>query len=71
MEIRENGQVYALGSRTVCVVGVGEDIETARKISVEGTKAIRGGSLWYRTDVASKNHIKKSVEHMKKLRQLG
>jgi phosphoribosylamine--glycine ligase len=71
MELRENGRVYTLGSRTVCVVGVGEDIETARKISVEGIKSIRGGSLWYRTDIASKDHIKKSVDHMKKLRQLG
>ncbi len=69
MELR-NKETFALTSRTVCVVGVGDDIETARRISLEGIRAIRGGSLWYRTDIASKEHIAESVDHMKKLRSL-
>ncbi len=69
MELK-NGKTYALGSRTVCVVGVGGNIQTAREISLEGLKAIKGGSLWYRGDIASKEHIGKSIEHMKKLRRL-
>jgi len=69
MELREDGQTYALGSRTVCTVGIGEDIEKAREISLEGLKAIKGGSLWFRTDIASREHIAKSVEHMKRLRK--
>jgi len=68
MELR-NGETYALGSRAVCVVGVGDYIQTARDISLEGIEAIKGGSLWYRTDIASKEHIRKSVEHMKELRR--
>jgi len=68
MELR-NGETYALGSRAVCVVGVGDDIQTARDVSLQGIEAIKGGSLWYRTDIASKEHIRKSVEHMKKLRR--
>ncbi len=52
----------------MCVVGVGEDIERAREISLEGLKAVKGGALWFRTDIASKEHIGKSVEHMKRLR---
>jgi len=67
MELR-NGQTYALTSRTVGVVGIGEDIEAARRISLEGISAIRGGSLWYRSDIASREHITKSIEHMKMLR---
>ena len=67
MELR-NGQTYALTSRTVGVVGIGDDIETARKISLEGILAIHGGSLWYRSDIASREHITKSREHMKMLR---
>ncbi|UCC33316.1 MAG: hypothetical protein JSW53_05990 [Candidatus Bathyarchaeota archaeon] len=67
MELR-NGRAYALASRTLCVVGVGDDIDTARRISLEGTRAIRGGSLWHRSDIASREHITKSVEHMKALR---
>jgi len=35
---------------------------------MEGTNAIRGGGLWNRTDIASKQTIEKSVNHIKKLR---
>ena len=68
MELR-NGETYALKSRTVCVVGVGEDIQTAGEISLEGIKAIRGGSLWHRSDIGSEEHIRRSVEHMQRLRR--
>jgi phosphoribosylamine--glycine ligase len=67
MELR-NGETYALASRTVSVVGIGDDIEGARRISLEGIQAIKGGALWHRTDIASREHIAKSVEHMRKLR---
>lgn len=68
MELRGN-EVYALKSRAVCVVGVGESIDTARKISLEGVNAIKGGALWHRTDIASKEHITKSIRHMEALRK--
>ncbi len=67
MENRK-GNVYALKSRSVGVLGVGEDIEEARQISLEVVNAIKGGALWNRTDIASKQHIAKSVSHMEKLR---
>jgi len=68
MEIR-NGEAYALKSRTVGVLAVGENIEEARQISLEGVKAVKGGALWNRMDIASKQHIAKSVSHMEKLRR--
>jgi phosphoribosylamine--glycine ligase len=68
MELR-NGETYALKSRAVAVVGKGENIEEARRISLEGVKAIKGGALWHRTDIASKQHIEKSVRHMEMLRR--
>jgi phosphoribosylamine--glycine ligase len=68
MELR-NGETYALKSRAVAVVGKGENIEEARQISLEGIKAIKGGALWHRTDIASKQHIQKSVKHMEELRR--
>ena len=68
MELR-NGVAYALKSRAVGVLGIGETIEEARKISLEGVKAIKGGGLWNRTDIASKQHIAKSVSHMEMLRR--
>ena len=67
MEVRK-GETYALTSRTLCVVGIGEDIETARRTSLEGIESIQGGSLWYRHDIASREHIGKSIEHMKAMR---
>jgi phosphoribosylamine--glycine ligase len=67
MEIR-NGKTYALKSRAIGVLGVGENIEEARQLSLEGVKAVKGGALWNRTDIASKQHIAQSVSHMEKLR---
>ena len=68
MEVR-NGKNYALKSRAVGVLGVGETIEEARQNSLEAARAIEGGALWNRKDVASKQHIAKSLSHMKKLRR--
>ncbi len=68
METRED-KMYALKSRAVCVVGIAEDIEEAREISLEGCKAIRGGALWNRNDIASEEHIQKSTQKMEALRQ--
>jgi phosphoribosylamine-glycine ligase len=68
MEIRDDGNTYALSSRAVCVVGVGDSIQAARDISLEGVKAVKGGALWHRNDIASREHIRKSVEHMNRLR---
>ena len=67
MELRD-GKNYALKSRAIGILGFGGSIEEARQISQEGAKAITGGELWNRTDVASKQHIAKSIGHMDKLR---
>jgi phosphoribosylamine--glycine ligase len=67
METR-NGKNYALKSRAVGVLGIAKSIEEARQISLEGTKVITGGALWNRKDIASKQHIAKSVLHMENLR---
>jgi len=69
MEIRDDGNTYALsGSRAVCLVGAGDSIQVARDISLEGVKAIKGDALWHRNDIASREHIQKSIEHMSHLR---
>jgi phosphoribosylamine--glycine ligase len=67
MELRDN-QVFALGSRAVGVVGIGDTIQEARENSLEGIGTITGGALWNRNDIATKAHIKRSVDHMKTLR---
>ena len=68
MELRD-GENFALGSRTVCVVGIGDDIQEAREKSLEGIGAIEGGALWNRNDIALKEHIEQSVRHMEELRR--
>jgi len=68
MENRK-GKNYALKSRTVGILGIGANIEEARQISQEGAKAITGGALWNRFDIASKSHIDQSISHMEQLRR--
>jgi len=68
MELREDGNTYALSSRAVCVVGIGDSIQKARDISLEGIRAVKGGALWHRNDIASREYIQKSIEHMRNLR---
>lgn len=67
MELKENGLTYALKSRTVAIVGIGDNLTQARNISLDGIVRI-DGPLWNRWDIASSEHISKSIEHMKKLR---
>jgi phosphoribosylamine---glycine ligase len=67
MEMR-GGKNYALKSRAIGILGIGASIEEARQMSLEGAKAVSGGALWNRTDIASAQHIQKSVIHMERLR---
>ncbi len=67
METR-NGKICGLRSRVIGILGAGSDIDDARRISIEGVNAVRGGALWNRTDIASRHHIAKCVHHMKLLR---
>jgi phosphoribosylamine--glycine ligase len=64
----QNGETYALKSRAVGVLGIGDNIEAARQISLEGINAIKGGALRHRKDIASKHHVEKSIKHMEQLR---
>ena len=66
---QRNGKAYALKSRAVGVLGIGDSVEEARQVSLEGINAIQGGALWNRTDIASKQHIAKCVRHMEQLRR--
>jgi len=68
MELRD-GEVYALSSRAVAVVGVADTIKEARELSLKGINAVEGGALWNRSDIASSEHIQKSVGHMETLRR--
>jgi phosphoribosylamine--glycine ligase len=68
MELRPDGKCYALSSRTVCSVGVAPTIGEARMNALNAVKKIRGGALWYRRDIGSEEHIRRSIDHMRRLR---
>jgi phosphoribosylamine--glycine ligase len=65
MEVR-NGENYALGSRTVAVVGIADTLERARGISMEGIRKI-DGPLRHREDIALPEYINRSKKHMGKI----
>jgi phosphoribosylamine-glycine ligase len=66
---KRDGKNFALKSRAICAVGIADSIEDARSISLEALKMIKGGSLWNRTDIASRAHINRSKKHLEKLRR--
>lgn len=65
----ENNEYHAQSSRTIGVVGIDETIEEARSVSQTAVEKIKGADLRYRNDIASKDHIQKSKEHMAELRE--
>jgi phosphoribosylamine--glycine ligase len=67
VELR-NDKTFALSSRTVAIVGIAESINYAREISIKGARSVKGKELRFRTDIASEQHIAKSISHMKRLR---
>ncbi|MGC8962162.1 MAG: phosphoribosylglycinamide synthetase C domain-containing protein, partial [Candidatus Bathyarchaeia archaeon] len=68
LELRD-GQIYPLGSRAICAVGIADSIQEARGAALEALERIRGGALWYRRDVASQDHINRSIARMRSLRK--
>ena len=68
MELRDDGKTCTLGSRAVGCVGIADGIEGARRISLEGIRAL-DGPLWNRWDIGSKEHIERSIEHVRNLRK--
>jgi phosphoribosylamine-glycine ligase len=70
MELRDDGRTYALGSRTACTVGIGEDITEAREISLAGIRNI-DGALWNRGDIGAEYHLQRSRRRMEELRAKG
>jgi phosphoribosylamine--glycine ligase len=67
MEVQADGTTYALGSRTLCTVGIGETIDEAREVSLDGIRHING-ALWNRWDVGARHYIERSIRKMKDLR---
>ena len=67
LEVRENGELWALSSRTVAAVGLAEDLGGAREIALEAVRRI-DGPLRHREDIALREHVERSISHMRALR---
>ncbi len=71
MELPESSfayrETYMLKSRALALVGLGETIEEARNLPLKAADSVEGES-WRRTDIASKEHIRQSIEHRERLR---
>ncbi|MEM2874472.1 MAG: ATP-grasp domain-containing protein [Candidatus Hadarchaeales archaeon] len=67
VEVRD-GELFALKSRAVGVLGISETLEGAREIAMEGIRRI-DGPLRHREDIALREHVERSVERMRRLRK--
>jgi phosphoribosylamine--glycine ligase len=68
MDLRmEDGTTRLGSSRSVAVVGIGASVEEARGISLEGVLVL-DGPVRYRTDIAIKSDIQRSIDHLRSLR---
>ncbi len=63
----QDGRTIHGNSRCAATVGIANDVEEARELSLRAARVIRG-DLRYRRDIASAADIKRSCEHMAVLR---
>ncbi len=64
------GETFLGTSRSAAVIGIGTNLEEARRTSLEGVDAIKG-SVRSRRDIASGSDVTRSVAHMRELRRTG
>ena len=56
-----------MGSRTIAVLGKGDSIEQAERVSQKCIETV-GGKLFHRKDIGTRALVEKRIEHMKKLK---
>ncbi|MEM2878075.1 MAG: ATP-grasp domain-containing protein [Candidatus Hadarchaeales archaeon] len=61
------GELRAMKSRAIGVLGISETIDEAREIAMSGVRAI-DGPLRHREDIALREHVERSREKMRRLR---
>ncbi len=69
MDVRlQDGITYLGTSRSVAIIGMGENMEQAREASAAGVRSL-GGKVRSRGDIASEADLRMSRNHLKSLRQ--
>jgi phosphoribosylamine--glycine ligase len=64
----ENGMISTTSSRSIAIVGISDEIETAEKIAENAIRYIKG-PVYARHDIGKQDLIMKRVRHMNELRQ--
>ena len=64
---REDG-IYTSSSRSVGIVGFGDSIQEAEKISETAISSVESDKLFYRKDIGKPELIQKRIDHMNQLR---
>ena len=65
VDIRD-GKVVTTASRTLALLGIGDTIENAERVSEKATRHVKG-SLRHRTDIGTAELIRKRVDHMRSI----
>lgn len=65
---KENDVIYTTSSRSLAVVGLGDNIFEAEQLCEEGLKHVEGDHIFIRHDIGTRRLIEKRINHMKQLR---
>ncbi|HDD57079.1 MAG TPA: phosphoribosylamine--glycine ligase, partial [Thermoplasmatales archaeon] len=64
----KNEKIYTTSSRSLAVVGIGDNLSEAEMLCEEGLKHIQGEHIFIRHDIGTEKLIEKRILHMKKIR---
>jgi len=64
----KNEKIYTTSSRSLAVVGIGNNLSEAEMLCEEGLKHIQGEHIFIRHDIGTEKLIEKRILHMKKIR---
>lgn len=64
----KNGKVYTTKSRSLAIVGIGENVYEAERICEKGLEHVKGDHIFIRHDIGTRELIERKVKRMKTLR---
>ncbi len=65
---KKDDHIVTGSSRSLAVVGIHDELETAEKISEQALGCIQGAHLFIRHDIGTKKLLEKRIRHMKEIR---
>lgn len=62
------GKKFLTGSRSIAIVGIADELDSAEKIAEEAARSI-AGPVYHRPDIGSRELIQSKIDHMDRLRK--